>query len=284
MSVTYTNPYRVEETTTLSLATDQRDTDPGKTIYVIAAYSGNRRDNYLPYLNDRTHYLKLHFKKLSQLQHRLNKILIVAPWDENPKNEFERYLASEYPKTVGTANVSVLRRNNIGMSYGSYSDSFKSETEAARKWDWWILMEDDNIPVLDHFDSILKNCFRRKPNCGALWGHISQAERHPSNPWPDYFPVAGCHSCGITTGPIMDEVWKERGLLPHFTPGERYEGADQVEFTRAFMVGGRNIEGLNHEYQVGMMYFHGSVVFRNDPGLPLIFAPLQRPELCGFEG
>lgn len=255
------------------------DTNPGKTIYVIAAWSGNRRDNYPLYVKDRTHYLRLHLKKLSQLQHNLSEILIVSP--DNPYDEskaFNSFLDTELPSAIGSATISVLRRHNMGMSYGSYSDAFKSETDAGRIWDWWILMEDDHIPVLDHFDSILKNCFRRKPNCGALWGHVSRG------PGPTVFPVLGCVSCGITTGSIMQEVWDKHGILPHRGRGMDYSAPDQVEFTRAFIIGGKDIYGLNHEYQVATMWSHRRILaFTNDRGLPLIFAPLQRQNICGFK-
>ena len=255
------------------------DTNPGRTIYVIAAWSGFRRDKYPPYMTDRTHYLRLHLKKLSQLQHNLNQILIVSPDDpDNAVQDFNSYLDKERPQSIGSTPISVLHRHNMGMSYGSYSDTFKSETAAGRIWDWWILMEDDHIPVLDHFDAILKNCFRRKPNCGALWGHVSMG------PGPAVFPVLGCVSCGITTGPMMQEVWDKYGFLPHYGKGTDYSAKDQVDFTRAFIIGDKDIYGLNHEYQVATMWSPRRILaFTNDPGLPLIFAPLQRQNICGFK-
>ena len=141
--------------------------------YVIAAWSGPRRGKARPtrtyekYFTDMTFYLRFHINRVLKIKKHISHITIVAPFNygEEPK-EFSAYLDS-MPEEIDGVGVTVLRRENVGISFGSFSYAFE---QLGPEWDYYIFNEDDHIPVHKSFDEELVNALlKSKSGCVCAW-------------------------------------------------------------------------------------------------------------------
>ena len=216
-----------------------------KTNYVIAVWSGDRRDNYKPYKNDPSHYLRAQIDSLVKNQHDLQQITIVVAHNPKEPVSFSNYLNS-IPNTINSTKVSILHRDNYGQSYGSYSHAFYTYK---KQFDYYIFIEDDYVFIKDNFDLELITYFKSAPNCGFLCSLVSGIS--PDNSAPLHASISN----GITSYEVLEKIWEKFGRIPHdmerptLSDDIKYSGNSQLSFSSAFLDAGYNLYDLTFKYQ-----------------------------------
>lgn len=236
---------------------------------VIATWSGPRRAGNDKYHTDPTTYLKAQIASLQKFKHGLAQITIAVP--ENPREpaDFTNYL-NQLPTKIGTVDVVIIRRKNVGQSYGSYSDIY---LKYGRFFDYYILIEDDYVFVKDHFDLELMTQFELKAKCGFLCQYVSLFD----GKWH------AAISNGITKSEILEKIVVEFDRIPH-GPVDKftYGVAPQLEFSWAFMDVGYVLYDLMEKYRApyndaGKLKFYG-----NKSG-PDLLVPVQFLDHLGYQ-
>ncbi len=189
-----------------------------KLNYVIAAWTGPRRNDRHP---DGSFYLRTHLEVLARLEHNLAQVTVVIPDNPNQQEGVDAFIDSLHGSRLGGAQVVVLRRENVGLSYGSFALAYQTFLGV---FDYYLFVEDDYVFVRDSFDHTLVNLFRRIPNCGYLCG---LTQEHNGKPF------AGI-SNGLTSKEILGHVYEHHGKIP-FGPNaqEEYSSVSQIVFTTA---------------------------------------------------
>jgi hypothetical protein len=138
--------------------------------YVIAAWGGPRRSDDPRAIADRTFFLRTHLARLERTSHQLAEITVVVPDNPEEPSAFTAYVAAlPYP---------VIRRPNVGYSYGSYIETFR---RSHGRFDGYVFTEDDYVFVEDDFDRELAEIARRRSAgfvCGAVLPHHATTD-HP---------------------------------------------------------------------------------------------------------
>jgi len=133
-----------------------------KINYVIASWSGYRRNGNERYQQDITFYVKEHLKSLEITAHSIAQITLAVPNNPEEPEQFIKYIES-LPKHINGVPLVIFHRENRGQSYGSYSDVF---LKYRGSFDYFIFIEDDYIFMLNNFDEILIQMFEASENCG----------------------------------------------------------------------------------------------------------------------
>lgn len=119
--------------------------------YVVACWSGLRRVNPKATLADRSVFLRAQINSLTHLRHSIDQVTFVVSHNPDEPREFRECLEKMPPK-LGTADVKILERRNVGYSYGAYSDAVQKYPG----FDQVLLMEDDYIFLMPEFDLAMK--------------------------------------------------------------------------------------------------------------------------------
>jgi hypothetical protein len=227
--------------------------------YVIATWTGPRRKGNEPHRKDNLYYLKEHLRLLNKYKHELSQITIVAPDNPNESKEIEEFLEIGYKDLLQGTPIEVLRRENKGHSYGSYSYAY---SKFRKNFDYYILVEDDYFFPINQFDSVLVSLFKKRENCGFLCGLVTPfgAEER------DHAAISN----GISSNEVLEKIWQIRGELPSSNFTTTYHCQSQLQFSWAFLDAGYQLHHVLPEY---------SIVF-NDIGTRKIFGsgkPLMIP-------
>lgn len=232
-----------------------------KICYVIGAWSGGRRFINKFYLRDPAYFLRTQMKFLGELKHNLSAVVVVAPHDPEKPEGFERYLRKINGKSV-RAPVIVLRRPNIGASYGSWQhayDLFKGE------YTHYMFVEDDYVPVVDNFDQKFLDLMEAKEGCGAVFTLM--------------FKVKGTIMVGaISNCLIADWAMKRVDKKVHAVLEEKLcINNYQLNWTRAIIekVPSRDI---TEKYAVCYRPYRGRkkiIRFYGDRSKPMLIAPVE---------
>ncbi len=161
-----------------------------KINYVITTWSGPRR---APDLN----YLKNHLLKLLSLKHNLAQITIVKPISIgfNPVYYEVESLLSQF-----NCKVKILEKHdNLGQSYGQFFHAFQTY---GVEFDYYIFVEDDYMPDIDYFETLLLSEYKSQDVKGFL---CSYAGTHPN------YPKGGC---SVSNGMISYEYFNK--IYSHF--------------------------------------------------------------------
>lgn len=160
-----------------------------KINYIIATWAGNRRA-------PNNNYLRHHLLKLLSLKHNLAQITIVKPIFNGYNSCY--YEVDDLIKKFDCKVVVLERYSNEGQSYGQLFfayETFKDE------FDYYIFIEDDYLPNIDNFDSLLKHEYEIQKVNGYL---CSFAEKTAD------CPDGGCSvSNGIISTKYMEEIYKK---------------------------------------------------------------------------
>lgn len=240
--------------------------DGQRVNYVIASWSGARRqgNNF-----GRTHLVD-HFSRLDKLRSSVDQITVVVP--ENPREpvDYRRFVTDLGKRR----NVRVIRRENLGLSYGSFNRAFEADR---REFGWWIFMEDDYVPCVDDFDRKLVEC-HRQVFPGQDDGFLCQFVRAYRNFRGEVIPVqkhAGVTN-GIATSSALDAVHQKFGCLPHNTIRNQrhpyYAQGGQIEFSAAFVDAGLDVRDVRGYYRT--LYFSNKCIIKLFDG-PDIIVPLE---------
>lgn len=219
-----------------------------RTCYVCCVYLGDRRCAVKQYDEDRLSYVKEHVKSLQETLHNLARIVFVFNLEEEHHGLYEQ-AKSLIPRRIQGAEVELIERENIGMSYGAWSDAYE---KYQGEYDYYIFNEDDYFFVEDHFDRYLVDKFNSFQNIGYLCGMAMNPS--PGVPWVTH---AG-NSIGISSSKVLKKVHEKFGCLPHQRQPhqdleERYginEQKGQVAQTHEIFKMGYNIYDIREDYCV----------------------------------
>lgn len=223
---------------------DQLHRSPAKVNCVIACWSGPRRDQFDPYAEDRTYYLRAQLKSLEKLEHRIDQITVVVPENADEPKSYTRFIDS-LPDYIGNTKLVVIRKENYGQSYGSWSHVFGKYKDS---FDYYIFIEDDYIFVEDNFDAELVVDHRAMPNCGFLCSLVMEDINTPE--------IHAAIANGIADYDSLKLIWDKYGELPHsnwdraaLTEETKYNTGPQIKFSHAFLEVGRGLYDLTFKYR-----------------------------------
>jgi len=235
--------------------------------YVIAAWSGKRREGNDKYHKDRAYYLRQHLRSLRKLKHsNISQITIVIANNTREPKRFTRYVES-LPDKIGSTKLIVHRRENKGQSYGSYSYAYDIYRH---RFSHYIFIEDDYLFVKDNFDLEMAAHLRARKNCGFLCSLVLPTPSH------DY-PHAAI-SNGIATSRALKKIWKKFGSLPHDKNDRNdrnpYTTWPQLLFSWAFIDIGMNLEDLSNVCRIPFNHI-GILRYYGDKELDDLIIPAQ---------
>ena len=212
---------------------------------VIACWSGTRRDTFEPYDEDRAYYIKRQIKCLEKLKHDLDQITFVIPDNPEEPRKFTAFL-KEIPRRIGTALVKVIKRENFGQSYGSYSHVYGRYRD---RFDYYIFIEDDYLFVVDNFDQELVVNYVGMQNCGFLCSLVFEDIHTPD--------IHAGVANGICHYGVLEDIWEKYGELPHrnwddasLNEVTKYNTGPQIKFSHAFLEVGKGLYDMTHKYKV----------------------------------
>jgi hypothetical protein len=124
-----------------------------KINYVIATYNGiGKRKHTYPLPED---VLKTHLEKITSLQHSLSQITIMKA---KSNNDYKNYYNIEDLIKTFNIPIKIIDCENYGYSMGQWLKAY----ELFPDFDFYLFMEDDYCGGMDHFDSILLECYNQK--------------------------------------------------------------------------------------------------------------------------
>lgn len=224
----------------------------GLTNYIIATWSGSRRG---PIVNPIS-FLDSHIKALKTYRHQLSQITIAVPDNPQEPQEFRDFLM-DLPSRLGTAKVEILRRPNLGQSYGSYCDTYLKYRQSFK---YYIFIEDDYLPVQDDFDLILIRQLELQENCGFLASLVYDWQGRPH----------AAVSNGIAKSQTLENICQKFKCLPHGEAiGVDYTPSSQVKFSWAFLDVGTSLGQLSN-FQVPYNHLGELRIFQGDHSKPLL--------------
>ena len=239
-----------------------------KTAYILAAYGGRsvltRPDGY-----DRLVYLKTHLEFLNTVKHNLDQIVIVLNTDAQELSTYTEFVKT-IPTTIGNTPVTLIRRPNKGVSYGAFTHAFNIFVD---DFDYFIIVEDDWIPVEDHFDTTLVAMMQENPNTAylCLW---KTEERGYG---PETF--AGIPH-GIIASPVIKKVQAHGNFKYVPSKGANSDGASsQVMFSRSVLPFG-DIADVTHKYPFIFYETSTDVLTYDEENTAVIIVPYQYLEIC----
>ena len=208
-----------------------------KVNYVIATWTGTRRRGNEAHRYDKVLYLREQLRLLKNYRHNLSQITVVAP--DNPKELAvdSAYLAELDGSVVGVTPVVVLRRENKGHSYGSYSHVYGLYKD---QFDYYIFMEDDYAFVQDDFDQKMIQMFEDAGKCGYLCALVNLFEGREH----------AAISNGIASSEVLEAIWQQEGELPSSDFTTKYHCQSQLQFSWAFLDAGHQLHDFTNQYNV----------------------------------
>lgn len=225
-----------------------------KINYIITTWSGPRR---APNLN----YLKRHLLKLLNLKHNLSQITIVKPIVEtfNPIYYEIDNLLKEFK-----CDIKLLDKyDNLGQSYGQFFHAFQTYGD---EFDYYIFIEDDYVPDIDNFDSLLLQEYKEQNVKGFL---CSYAGEHPEYPKG---------ACSVSNGMISSEYFKKiYSLFPN--PINVINGSEghmcHSNFARLLRDCDYEFKDFSHKYRVPYYGDNKIIEYGRTDVKESVFSPYQ---------
>lgn len=218
-----------------------------KVNYVIATWAGNR---YNP-AND---YLKVHLKRLFELEHNLAQITIVRPLGSDNDEYYN------LPEEI-RSKVVIINRPSNDRSYGQFIYAYQQYTD---QFDYYIIAEDDYIPNIDNFDLFLVAMIEAK-KCDYLCGKYAKQSRHDR--------LRAIQNQGIVKAESFKKLL-EACPEPKFPVMGPEDGTEQLIFSEYFTNNGMTIADYSDEYSVP--YWTKTLTyFTKNESWDTIFVPYQ---------
>ena len=178
-----------------------------KNAKVIPLWFGPRR-KWAKYTEDyKKEFLKM-FEFILNKEINLDKgidcdtiFYINNPFDENLRNEtasIKEYIYSFNNKKTKNGTIKVFERQNIGISYGAFSEAFE---KMSKEYDFWFFTEDDYIMLKENY---LKNDYILFKKILNNIGYISETGVCLNFPRSNY-PTHVHFGLGFTSRNILHE-------------------------------------------------------------------------------
>lgn len=211
-----------------------------KVCYVVNFWFGERRMLVKKYLDNQLFYLKKQIEFLKNLKNNIDTVIL--NFNLIPQHYyFIKDIFELVPKKINQTKVKVNFRENIGMSYGAFSDIFISNSN---EFDYYIFNEDDYVFTQDNWDEYLVNKFNSIENCGYLSMIVSEPN--------SVVPIHAAHSTGISSYRVLQEVVNAHGELPH-SRGHSYgehQNDGQIKQTNVIHNLGYGLHDVRDDYCV----------------------------------
>lgn len=148
--------------------------------YIIATYGVLNR--YRKYSwSEKT--LSRHIEQLQNLKHNLSQITIMKPVNQQDNEHSIKYYQSleQYP------NIKIVECENRGLSNGQWIQWWMNNN--IHEFDYYLCMEDDYCPGVDHFDVLLVDLFKRYfyDNKGVLTSLCQGFPKHENHIHPEHY-------------------------------------------------------------------------------------------------
>ncbi len=194
-------------------------------------------------IQDRAWFLKKQVEQLSKLKHNLTQITFVIPEYKAEPLSFSDYV-KVLPTHIGTAEVVVYRRPNVGMSYGSFSDVYNHYGD---EFDYYFFLEDDYFFVENNFDKTFIEEMESRKDCGYLCMHMGNGG--------GVYKMHAAVPMGCISSKALSIVRSRHGYLPHSTSSTDYTSneAGQVEFGYVFWEAGL-LQDFKNKYRVPISF------------------------------
>ena len=236
-----------------------------KTIYVMAAWGGRRRKPDPQGIQRKgDFFVREHVARISACKN-IDRIVVASPLCDRPRKDYEEYILSlESAKEINGIPIEVLRRPNIGLSYGSYNDAYGKYRTA---YDYYFVAEDDYLPALPGFDGILLEMIGKFPRCGFLC-----SLNWPNRNAPDHAGIF----LGLIRAEALEKIWEKKGNLASFEGGGygEAEHTGQIRMSWAIVEAGYEIRDWTASYSSPYWHETGLKVYGN-PKLPPLYVPGQ---------
>lgn len=217
------------------------------TNYVIATWSGVRR-------NPSTEYLKKHLQRLFELKHSLTQITVVRPAGSDNKDFYD--LDAET-----LSKIVILDRPDNDRSYGQFLYAYKTYGD---QFSHYIIAEDDYIPNIDNFDTILLSLLEEK-GCDYLCGKYGRFKTSD--------PLHPQQNQGIVKSSAFKTIL-ENDPDPKFHKNGIEDGQEQSMFAKLFTKNGLTISDYSDRYSIP--YFDRYLrYFSEIKSFNTIFVPYQ---------
>lgn len=188
-----------------------------KSILVVHNYFGPRRVQFQPYIDDPLFLIKKQIEYLSRVKHSLNHVVFTV----NSRGHDDLLTIEKarvcIPDKLQGATTELLVRENIGLSYGAFSDVY---SKYRTNYDFYFFTEDDYLFTEDLFDSTMIEMLLENENPGYLCAAVRDIAgfgKHAGN------------SVGVITSHSLETVFLEKNQIPHINfskPGDPYEHHD----------------------------------------------------------
>jgi virginiamycin A acetyltransferase len=219
-----------------------------KKCLIINFYLGDRRKCIPEYNEDKLCLLKKQVEYLERYKNSLDLIVFSFNKTDNHYdyvNEIERII----PDKIGEARTEIVTRENYGMSYGAWSDSFSRHRD---KFDYFIFNEDDYFFVQNNWDTYLVDKFNYYGDCGYLCGIV----RKPDG--SNYYKEHAGHSVGISSNNVLSNVYEKFGCLPHSKSNDYLsnENEGQIMQSNSIIELGYKLYDIRDDYRVQFAVSH----------------------------
>ena len=215
--------------------------EKNKSCLAIVFYLGKRRIVLEEQKNDNLFFLKQQLAHLSYFKHNLSEICLIFNLEESHKTYIDE-VKKLVPTKIQNAKVNIMLRENIGFSYGGWSDLFNQYKD---QYDYFIFNEDDYFFIEDNWDEYLIKKYNTHSDCGYLCPMV----REP-NHWNGYRKHLG-HSSGIASNKNLKKVANKFGKLP-YGENKDYVGGEitQLHFGFSFIEVGLNLYDFRDDYSL----------------------------------
>lgn len=234
-----------------------------KICYVVNFWLGERRIEVDYYKSNKLFFLNRQIDFLTNKENNIDTIFFnfnIVPQHYSLISEIFKIV----PKKINNSLVEVTFRENIGMSYGAFSDIFKSNLN---RFDYYIFNEDDYVFTQDNWDEYLVKKFNSKENCGYLSMIVADTDSR--------FPKHASHSTGISSYKVLQEVINKNGELPH-PKNDKYNSNEidgQVKQTNEIYKLGYELYDVREDYCVLFLNHVGNIVQYHDTNKKILIKP-----------
>ena len=179
-------------------------------------------------------------------------LIIVSP--EVYNNKGNKFLKEIKGMKIPGGKVIVLKRKNVGMSYGSYNDAF---IKFKNNYDYFLFTEDDWLIYEKGYLKTGLDILKKKKNIGmvAYQSKTKIGKHHWKDLSINEFQAFTCHStCGLASTKVLNKILSKFGRLPYFNGNDYFKCIKfgECKFGSSFYKVGFKIEDLPKNKILGM--------------------------------
>lgn len=226
-----------------------------KKNLIVVFYFGNRRRICNNSKLDKFFFLKKQVEFLINYKHDLDQITFVINGDLPSE---EKYLKIIEP-LKNKCNLSTLKRENIGISYGGFSDAVD---KYINEFDFFIFLEDDWVFCYDYFDNYLIRKFLKEKNTSMVCAVSSNTDINSKRIFGNHASV----SIYCSSEDKIKELYKIYGKLPYSENG--YFNGQVFQTSKFFEIG--NVIDITEDFFVRFLDIRGIQSWGNKNNFELV--------------